>query len=322
MKLTDYINNPTYGSTRDGFGVGLKEAGAANNQIVALCADLSESTRVNWFKEAFPERYLEMGVAEENMIGVASGLALAGKIPFASSYATFIVNNALGPIRSSVCYTNANVKIIGGHSGFSASADGATHQALEDIATMRVLPNMTVVVPCDQEESKKASIAISQKKGPCYLRVGKHKSLNMTTKETPFEIGKAVTLKKGNDVTIITCGSMVAECLKAANELEKHYSIEVINMHTIKPLDHETILKSAIKTGAILTVEEHQKTGGLGSAVAEFLSQSSLTQLKIPLKILGINDSFGESGTVEELFDKYKINSAHIKKEINLLMTR
>jgi len=324
MKLTDYLNNPTYGSTRDGFGVGLKDLGGQNVQVIVLCADLSESTRVNWFKEAFPDRYLEMGVAEENMIGIAAGLALAGKIPYAISYSTFVVNNALGPIRSSVCYTNTNVKIVGGHAGFSAGPDGATHQALEDIATMRVLPNMKVIVPCDQEESRKATIAISNEVGQYYLRVGKFQSLNITTKETPFEIGKATTLKDGSDLTIIACGSMVAECLTVAHKLEKDYSIEVINMHTIKPLDYESILKSVKKTGAVLTVEEHQKAGGLGSAVAEFLSQPALTRLKnsIPMKIIGVDDSFGESGTVKELLEKHKLTAIYITKEIDILMTR
>lgn len=324
MNLTDYLNNPTYGSTREGFGIGLKELGEQNPQVIALCADLSESTRVNLFKEAFPDRYLEIGVAEENMVGIAAGLAITGKIPYASSYSTFIVNNALGPIRASVCYTNSNVKIIGGHTGFSAGPDGATHQALEDIATMRVLPNMRVIVPCDQEESRKATHAISKIEGPCYLRVGKFESLNITTNETPFEIGKAITLKEGSDLTIISCGSMVAECLIAAKQLEKDYSIEVINMHTIKPLDYKSILESVKKTGAVLTVEEHQKAGGLGSAVAEFLSQPSLTGLNnsVPMKILGADDSFGESGTPKELLEKHKLTSSYITKEIDILMSR
>ena len=258
------------------------------------------------------------------MVGLAAGLALTGKIPFASSYAVFIVNNALGPIRSSVCYTNANVKIIGGHAGFSASADGATHQALEDIATMRVLPNMTVIVPSDQEEARKATHAISKKNGPCYLRISKHKSLNITTKETPFEIGRANIVKNGKDITIITCGSMVAESLKAVNLLKNNHSAEIINMHTIKPLDHKTILQSVKKTGAILTVEEHQKAGGLGSAVAEFIAQSKLNQSNktIPFKILGVDDSFGESGTGQELFKKYKLTSNDIAKEISLLIKK
>jgi transketolase len=324
MKSKNNSKAQSYDSTRDGFGIGLKEVGELNEQVITLCADLSESTRTHWFQELFPERFIEVGVAEENMIGVAAGLALTGKIPFASSYATFVVNNALGPIRSSVCYTNSNVKIIGGHAGFCAHADGATHQALEDIATMRVLPNMTVVVPCDKEEARKTTHAISKHIGPCYLRVGKHKSLNITNAKTPFKIGKANILKKGRDLTIITCGSMVAESLKAAAQLEKKHSIEVINMHTIKPLDHETILKSVKKTGAILTVEEHQKIGGLGSAVAEFLSQSELNQSNktIPFKILGVDDSFGESGTTQELFKKHKLTSNDIAKEIKLLIKK
>lgn len=323
MKFADFINTPTYGSTRDGFGEGLVEAGIQDQNVIALCADLSESTKVHWFKNTFPDRYFEMGVAEENMIGVATGLALTGKIPFASSYSTFIVGNALGPIRSSVCYSNANVKIIGGHSGFSANADGATHQALEDIAVMKTLPNMTVIVPCDQIEAKKATLAISKNNGPDYLRVGKYNSLNLTTKETPFEIGKALTMQKGQDITIVACGSMVAESLKAADKLKNDYSIEVINMHTIKPLDHKAILESIIKTGAIISVEEHQESGGLGSSIAEFLSQPNLTGLKtqIPLKIMGVKNAFGESGSVEQLYKKHKLTSEDIENEINLLMT-
>lgn len=316
MKLLDFKNNPTYGTTRNGFGLGLKEAGLENTQVVALCADLTESTRVSWFKDTFPDRFFEMGVAEENMIGVAAGLALQGKIPFASSYASFIVNNALGPIRASVCYTNANVKIIGGHSGFSAGPDGATHQGLEDIATMRVLPNMTVVVPCDQEEARKATLAIAQKKGPYYLRVGKQKTLNITSIDTPFELGKALTIKEGNDITIISCGAMIEECLKAAYDISNNYSVEVINMHTIKPLDHKLILDSAKKTGYILTVEDHQKNGGLGSAVAELLSQANI---EVAFKILGVDNSFGESGTVKDLLKKHHLTSADIAKEVGLL---
>ena len=318
MKTQAFLDNPTYDSTRDGFGIGLKDLGEINEQIVTLCADLTESTRVNLFKEKFPKRFLEIGIAEENMVGIAAGLAITGKIPFVSSYAVFIVNNALGPIRSSICYSNINVKIIGGHAGFSANADGATHQALEDINNMRVLPNMTVVVPSDKEEARKATHAIAQKTGPCYLRVGKYQSLNITTKQTPFEIGKALIMNHGTDLTIIACGTMVSQALLAVKMLN-NYSVEVINMHTIKPLDTETILKSAKKTGGIITVEEHQKIGGLGSAVAEFLSQLNI---KIPFKILGVNDSFGESGDTLKLLKKHKLTSKEIAKEISLLITK
>lgn len=317
MKLADYTHKPTFSSTRDGFGVGLKEAATKNENIVALCADLTESTRVNLFKEKFPNRFIEMGIAEENMIGISAGLALTGKIPFASSYSVFIVNNALGPIRASVCYTNSNVKIIGGHSGLSATQDGATHQALEDIAVMRTLPNMTVIVPCDEEEARKATLAIAEHAGPTYLRVGKHKTLNITNHHTPFHIGKANTLVEGSDVTIISCGAMVEQALHASEQLNKEYSVKVINMHTIKPLDSRAVLNAAQHTRAIITIEEHQRAGGLGSTVAEVLAQSDI---QTKLTIMGVNDSFGESGNTMDLFKKHKLTATDIAHEVRVIL--
>lgn len=310
---TQNLNTNDLGTTRDGFGEGLREVGGENEKVVALCADLTESTRASWFEKEFPDRFFEVGVAEENMIGIAAGLAIEGKIPFAASYGTFIVNNTLGPIRASVCYSNLNVKIVGGHSGFSAAADGATHQATEDIATMRVLPNMTVVVPADQEEARKAVHAVAKHTGPCYLRTGKYPSPHVTNKETPFEIGRANILKSGGDITVVACGSMVAKSLEAAKIVENDFSVEVINMHTIKPLDTETLMRSIQKTRALISVEEHQKIGGLGSAIAEFISQA---QLSVPFKIIGIDDTFAESGTSDELFEKYGLTSQKIAQTI------
>jgi transketolase len=297
-------------TTRDGFGIGLKEAGQKNKNVFALCADLTESTRVTLFKEACPDRYLEMGVAEENMVGVATGLALSGKIPVAVSYAVFIVNNALGPIRVSVCYSNANVKLVGGHAGLSTGPDGATHQALEDIAIMRSLPNMTVLVPCDKEEARKATHAMITHTGPVYLRTSKFPTAEVTTATSPFNIGVANILRDGSDVTIIACGTMVEQALEAAQLLEKQkISARVVNMHTIKPIDRNTISKAAAETKAILTIEEHQQYGGLGSAVAEVLAtlpqRPAFTSLAMP-------DVFGESGDGLELLDKYGLTAKHI----------
>lgn len=306
------------GTTRDGFGIALKEVGEDNVGPVVLCADLSESTRVHWFREAFPDRFIETGVAEENMVGVAAGLALAGKIPVASSYATFSPGNSWGPLRSSICYTNANVKLAGGHAGFSAGPDGATHQGLEDIALTRVLPNMTVVVPADQEEARKATHAIIKHKGPCYIRLGKSK-IPHTSTSGEFEIGKAVVMKPGTDVTLIACGTMIWRALKAAETLEKkNISARVINMHTIKPLDTEAVDKAAKETKAIVTIEEHQVAGGLGSAVAEHLASA---QNRPPMKIMGVEDSFGESGTDEELIVKHKLTPKDIAREASSLVS-
>jgi len=303
-------------STRDGFGEALIKLGESNKEVVVLTADLGESTRAHWFKEKYPDRFIEVGVAEENMIGVATGLALTNKIPFATSYATFIVNNTLGPTRVA-CYSNANIKIIGHHTGFSASFDGATHQALEDITIMTSLPNMTVVSPCDYNQTQQATLAIARHNGPCYLRVSKNKTANITTKNTPFIIGKAQLLKEGSDLAIITTGSITATAVKIADELKEQYSIEILNIHTIKPLDTKAILKTANKTRAILTLEEHQKIGGLGSMVASVLAQENT---KTVFKILGVDDSFGGSGTREELLEKHHLDKNSIIKEVEQLM--
>lgn len=325
----------TTGTTRDGFGKALVEIGMQNVQTVVLSGDLTESMRAHWFATEYPERFFEMGVQEENMVGVAVGFSLAGKIPFACSYSTFITTNALGPIRASVCYTNANVKIIGGHAGITTGEDGATHQALEDIATMRVLPNMTVIVPADQEEARLATHAIAQHIGPCYLRIGKYKTPHITkdlydpqktNTQNSFQIGTANIMHEGADLTIIACGNMVALALQAAQNLcegkggDAGICVEVINMHTIKPLDTKTLFKSLKKTNALLTIEEHQVAGGLGSAVLEAVAQHDPSLLSVPAKVMGITDSFGQSGSPEDLLTHYKLSTNDIETEIKKII--
>ncbi len=319
MKLNQKIklNSKLFGDvdkvpTRDGYGKGLVELGEKNKDVVVLCADLTESTRSNWFKEKYPERFVEVGVAEQNMMGIAAGMALSGKVPFVSSYAVFSPGRNWDQLRVSVCYTNANVKIGGMHAGISVGPDGATHQALEDISITRCLPNLTVIVPCDWIQGKKATIAAGQATGPHYLRFGREKTPTITCEETPFEIGKADVYADGDDVALIATGTMVYESLVAAKELEKlGISAAVVNCHTIKPIDVKTITEVAKKCGAVITVEEHQINGGLGSAVAEVLVENH----PIPMKRIGMLDTFGESGSPDELFKKYKMNSSEIVKQ-------
>jgi len=304
-------------SIREAFGDALVELGKKNKNVVALSADLSESTRINKFKERFPERYFECGVSEQNMIGVATGLALSGKIPFASSFGVFSPGLNLGQIRLSVCYNNANVKLLSTHCGITTGQDGATHQALDDIAVARSLPNMTVIVPSDYEEALKAVIAVSKIKGPCYIRVGRDKYALFTTQKTPFEIGKANVLMEGSDCCIVACGIMVYEALMAAIELQKSgIQCSVINCHTIKPIDKETIILWARRTGAVVTAEEHSIIGGLGSAVAEVLSEN----FPVPVKRVGIKDTFGESGKPEELMKKYGITKDNIINAVQAVL--
>lgn len=301
-------------ATRDGYGYGVLNAGEKNEGVVVLTGDLTESTRNHHFKERFPKRFIEVGVAEQNMAGIAAGLALEGKIPFMASYATFSPGRNWDQIRVSICYSKANVKIVGAHAGLSVGPDGATHQALEDIAITRVLPNLVVLSPADYNEAVKVTLAAAEYEGPVYIRLAREKTPIFTTKASPFEIGKAQILSSGTEVTIISTGAITYEALKAAHELNNKYGIscEVINCPTIKPLDKETILGSARKTGKVVTVEEHQVAGGLGGAISEFLSQTHT----VPIKIIGIQDSFGESGKPEELLEKYGLSSNHIIMEV------
>ncbi len=302
---------------RDGYGRGLVELGKKNENVVVLCCDLTDSTRAGWFKEKFPERFIEVGVAEQNMSGIAAGLSFAGKIPFISSYAVFSPGRNWDQIRVSICYSNANVKIGGAHAGISVGPDGATHQALEDIAITRCLPNMTVVVPADAIQAEKATIASASIKGPVYLRFGREKGPVITTDKTPFKIGKADVYRQGKDVAIIAAGIMVYEALIAAEKLEKDgIDAMVINLHTVKPIDITTIVDAAKRTKAIVTAEEHQIQGGLGSAVAEVITEN----YPVPIKRVGILDKFGESGTPEELLKKFGCKSEDITKAVKSVL--
>ena len=297
--------------TRDGFGEGLVALGEKDKNIVVLCADLSESTRALNFKEKFPANFVQVGVAEQNLAGLAAGMEAAGKIPFITSYAMFSPGRNWEQIRTTIAYSGRNVKIAGAHSGISVGPDGATHQALEDIAITRVLPRMTVVVPCDYTETRKATIAIGKMKGPAYIRFAREKTPSFTTKETPFVIGKAQVFLDGKDVCIIGCGPILHEALKAASELKKQkISAGVINCHTIKPLDFKTIISAAKKYKAIVTVEEHQYYGGLGGAISELLSET----YPVPIKRIGVKDRFGESGAPDELLKKFNLASKDIEK--------
>ncbi len=309
--------------TRDGYGKGLVKAGEKDERVVVLCADLTESTRSLEFKTKFPERFIELGVAEQNMALVASGLANYGKIPFISSYAAFSPGRNNEQIRTNICLNNVPVKIAGHHAGVSVGPDGATHQALEDIALMRVLPNMVVIVPCDAFEAEKATIASAVsarwRNKPTYIRFAREKTPVFTTTETPFEIGKANVLREGNDVTIIACGILVYEVLIASEELSKEgVECEVINSHTIKPFDEKTIIDSVKKTGAVVSVEEHQVNGGLGSVVAEVLSRNHPT----PQEYIGIKDRFGESGSSEDLIEFLGLGSNSIKEAVKKVISR
>ena len=308
---------------RQGFGEGLLEAGAKNLQVVGLCADLTESTKMNLFADKFPNRFIQVGVAEQNLASVASGLAAMGKIPFISSYAMFSPGRSWEQIRTTICYNDRSVKIIGSHAGISVGPDGATHQAIEDIAITRVLPNMVVIAPADSIEARKATVAMAKNGKPTYMRLSREKVPVITTESTPFEIGQALVLytgsdpEKKDDAAIIACGTMVHRALLAAKALKEHkISVRVINCHTIKPLDKKTILQAAEECGAIVTVEEHQIYGGLGSAIAEVVSQN----FPVPMKIIGVEDHFGESGEPNELLEKFGLTVDTIVKAVTQVL--
>lgn len=305
--------------TRDGYGDGLVEAGELDERVVVLTGDLAESTRCQAFQQKFPSRFIECGVAEQNMLGVAAGLALAGKIPFVSSYAVFMPGRAWDQLRVSVCYTDANVKIAGAHSGLSVGPDGATHQALEDLAITRVLPGLTVVVPCDYYETKRATLALAKLKGPTYFRFAREKTPLITTERTPFEIGRSLIFRSGSDVTIAACGPLVYEALLAAEQLAREgLSAEVINCHTLKPFDDKMLLASLKKTGACVTVEEHQIIGGLYGAVSEVTARS----YPVPIEAIGMPNSFGESGEPQELLTKYGLTTDAIMRAAKKVLKR
>lgn len=305
-----------FGSTRSGFGKAMVELGKKNKDVIALCADLKDSLKLGDFEKKHPERFYEFGIAEQNMMSAASGMTKLGKIPFVASYAAFNPGRNWDQLRVSVCYSNANVKVLGGHAGLTTGPDGATHQALEDIAITRVLPNLKVVVPCDEEETRKATIALANDFGPAYLRVSREKCRNITDSKSRFEIGKANVLADGVDVAIVACGIAVQFALEAKEELDKlGISCVVINMHTIKPLDEKTLIKYAKKVKAFVTVEEHQKIGGLGSAVCEYLS----TTYPIKVEVIAVEDKFGSSGEGYELLEKYGISKKEILNRIKKL---
>lgn len=305
--------------TRNGYGEGLVELGHKNPRIVVLGADLTGSTRCDAFQKEFPKRFIEVGIAEQNMVGIATGLALTGKIPFASTYAVFCPGRDWDQIRISVAYNRVNVKLTGAHAGISVGPDGATHQGLEDIAITRCLPNMTVLAPCDYIETKKATITAGEMEGPVYLRFAREATPVFTTPRTPFKVGKAQIFRDGKDAAVIACGPTVYEALLAADELEKEkVSVAVVNNPSVKPIDEKTIVQMADKTGAVVTAEDHQIMGGMGSAVCEVLAKHS----PVPVEMIGVQDRFGESGQPEELMKEFGLTAEHIKKAVHKVIRR
>ena len=305
--------------TRSGFGAGLTELGKNNKNVVALCADLTGSLKMNDFKDNHPDRFFQVGIAEANMIGIAAGMTIGGKIPFTGTFANFSTSRVYDQIRQSVAYSNKNVKICASHAGLTLGEDGATHQVLEDIGMMKMLPHMTVINTCDFNQTKAATIAIAEHVGPVYLRFGRPKVPNFTNENQKFEIGKAVTLEEGNDLTIIATGHLVWEAMEACKALKEiNINAEVINIHTIKPLDRDAIIKSIKKTKCVVTAEEHMLNGGLGESIAQLLSR----ELPTPLEMVGVNDTFGESGKPRQLMEKYGLTSSDIVKASKKVLTR
>lgn len=305
--------------TRSGFGDGLLELGKSNPNVVALCADLTGSLKMNDFEDTFPDRFFQMGIGEANMMGVAAGLTIGGKIPFTGTFANFSTGRVYDQIRQSIAYSDKNVKICASHAGLTLGEDGATHQILEDMGMMKMLPHMVVINPCDYNQTKAATIAIADYQGPVYLRFGRPKVPNFTPVDQKFEIGKAWMVSEGTDVTIIATGHLVWKAIEAGHALAAEgISAEVINIHTIKPLDEDAILASVGKTGCIVTAEEHQMNGGLGDSVAQLLSRKH----PAPLEMVAVDDSFGESGTPEELMTKYGIDTADIINSVKKVLNR
>ena len=315
------FGKPDYAATRDGFGQALLELGESDPRVVVLCADLAESTRVLAFKEKYPARYIELGVAEQNLATVASGLAAFGKIPFITSYATFSPGRNNEQIRTTIALNNMPVKIAGAHAGVSVGPDGATHQALEDVALMRVMPHMTVLSPCDSEEARKATLAAAASPGPVYIRLTREKSPMIMTQDSLFEIGKAQMVWESEhkaQVAVFATGVLLCQALLAAKELEHAVPVVVINISSVKPLDRQTVISYAKDAGAVVTVEEHQVAGGLGSAVAEILAG----ECPVPMEFVGVRDQFGQSGEVSELYDHYKLSAPHIAAAIKKAYAR
>jgi len=305
--------------TRSGFGAGLLELGRTNPNVVALCADLTGSLKMDAFAKEFPERFFQVGIAEANMMGMAAGLTIGGKIPFTGTFANFSTGRVYDQIRQSIAYAGKNVKICASHAGLTLGEDGATHQILEDIGLMRMLPGMAVVVPADYNQTRQATLAIAAHEGPVYLRFGRPKWPVFIPAELPFEIGKAQVLVQGNDVTLIACGHLVWRALQAAEQLAAEgISAEVINMHTIKPLDTDAVLRSVARTGCVVTCEEHNRFGGLGDAIAQTLTANTPR----PQEFVAVNDSFGESGTPDELLTKYGLDTPHIVAAAKRVLAR
>jgi len=305
--------------TRSGFGAGLHELGKTNPNVVALCADLTGSLKMDAFQKECPDRFFQVGIAEANMISLAAGMSISGKIPFTGTFANFSTGRVYDQIRQSVAYSGKNVKIAASHAGLTLGEDGATHQILEDIGLMKMLPGMVVINPCDYNQTKAATIASAEYDGPVYLRFGRPAIPNFTAPDQKFEIGKAVTLQEGTDVTIFATGHLVWEAILAAEELEaKGISVEIINIHTIKPLDEEAVLASARKTKAVVTAEEHNYLGGLGESIAGLLARN----LPTPIEFVAVNDTFGESGTPDQLMNKYEISAPFVAKAVEKVIAR
>ena len=318
---TDIFEKPAQGSTREGFGKGVVEAGKLDERIVVITADLAESTQAHHFQKAFPERFIQVGVAEQNMATVAAGMALYGKIPFFTSYAAFSPGRNWEQIRTTIGINNVHAIVCGMHAGISVGPDGATHQALEDMALMRSIPHFTVISACDVEEGRKATLAAASLGSPVYMRWGREKTPIMTTAETPFEIGKAQVFWKSDapSVAIFATGPLVHNALLAARELESAgIAVTVVNIHTIKPLDRETIVREAKAAGAVVTVEEHQVAGGLGGAIAELLA----LEYPVPMEFIGVHDRFGQSGTSKELNSEYGMDASHICEAVKKVIAR
>lgn len=305
--------------TRSGFGAGLLELGRKNPDVVALCADLTGSLKMDAFEKEFPDRFFQIGIAEANMMGIAAGLTIGGKIPFTGTFANFSTGRVYDQIRQSIAYSHKNVKICASHAGVTLGEDGATHQILEDLGMMRMLPGMVVINPCDYNQTKAATLAIAEHHGPVYLRFGRPVVPNFTSPDQKFEIGKALILSEGTDVSIFATGHLVWKALEACEALEaKGISAEVINIHTIKPLDVDAVLKSVRKTGCVVSAEEHQRNGGLGDAIAQVLTQ----HFPVPQEYVAVNDSFGESGTPEQLMVKYGLDANDIIKAAERVLKR
>ena len=316
--MIEYINTGNK-DTRSGFGEGLLELGRTNRNVVALCADLTGSLKMNEFKNEFPNRFIQVGIAEANMMGIAAGMTIGGKIPFTGTFANFSTGRVYDQIRQSIAYSGKNVKICASHAGITLGEDGATHQILEDIGLMKMLPGMTVINTCDFNQTKAATLEISKHNGPVYLRFGRPKVPNFTDINQKFEIGKGVKLIEGNDVTIVSTGHLVWESIIAARELSKEgIEAEVINIHTIKPLDKDIILNSLSKTNCLVSCEEHNIIGGLGESISRLIVNNTL----YPMEFVGVNDSFGESGTPEQLMKKYNLKSENIKEKCKKVISR